>query len=279
MKLPKRITNRWLRERSACRSARKLFRSIWPGGCEVTYKNLLRAARADLPIVWLATRLLDREQLNTYFERERLAFTVYNQRINNGPSDGWHQLSTRQRTAKVNGIYLSYRLRLARILGELLGLTKPARKGVQPMKAKDWIAKFNGDHDSETWTSLLKDYILETHELAKKRGYRDQAIEGAVREQFQKWQAICQGVPYLDNAVLADGLEAWAPELWKVYCTIGYRNYARRQFRFINAQCRQQLDAAALEKDPAVRLGLTLAAILDAHDQRQEIFETMKGGA
>lgn len=66
------------------------------------------------------------------------------------------------------------------------------------MKAKVWAQRFR-DCEPASIQNELKDFIGEIGEVAKKRGGTLNAIEGAVREQRQKYQVICDLYPDLSH--------------------------------------------------------------------------------
>lgn len=74
------------------------------------------------------------------------------------------------------------------------------------MKSKDWAKRF----ESEDLVQVVGDFALETRELVeartkfstkedkgKAKPSLQPAIDGALREQRQKWQAVCNLVPAL----------------------------------------------------------------------------------
>jgi hypothetical protein len=61
------------------------------------------------------------------------------------------------------------------------------------MKAKDWAAKIA--EAGENRDEVLKAFVEEIGAVAKQRGGSASAVEGAVREQRAKWQAVCRACP------------------------------------------------------------------------------------
>ena len=78
------------------------------------------------------------------------------------------------------------------------------------MKAKEWAAKLTESPDSRDET--LKAFIAEIGAVAGQRGGSAQAVEGAVREQRVKWQAVCREDPALAGRTFESLLEAYGPE-------------------------------------------------------------------
>ena len=58
MTTPRTVTAAWLKENNACADEYDLFCKEWPGGCEATHDNLLRAAAIGLNLEWFAKRVL-----------------------------------------------------------------------------------------------------------------------------------------------------------------------------------------------------------------------------
>lgn len=79
------------------------------------------------------------------------------------------------------------------------------------MKARDWAAKLSAE-DADA-SELLKRFIEETHTLSQSRGGRDPAIEGAVREQRNKWRAVCLSCPRYSVEMFEQMLALHAPAL------------------------------------------------------------------
>lgn len=52
-KRAKRITVELLREKGACESEMGLFERVFPGGAEVTVKNVVRALETSLSVTWV----------------------------------------------------------------------------------------------------------------------------------------------------------------------------------------------------------------------------------
>lgn len=83
------------------------------------------------------------------------------------------------------------------------------------MKAFEWAARF-AKEDRET---VLNDFALETRDLADKRSekskdkYKKSAVEGAVREQRQKFLAVCGRVEGLTNEMFDDMMRSHLADL------------------------------------------------------------------
>lgn len=71
-------------------------------------------------------------------------------------------------------------------------------------KAFEWAAKFVKVNTVEDWAAILKEYEEETKSLIdlrtknSKDQYRAAAIDGAIREQRQKFLSICKSAPYIN---------------------------------------------------------------------------------
>jgi hypothetical protein len=81
------------------------------------------------------------------------------------------------------------------------------------MKAKDWAAKLS--ESPENQDEVLKAFVEEIGTVAKQRGGSASAIEGAVREQRAKWQAVCRACPAVNPAQFETLLEAHGQEYKK----------------------------------------------------------------
>ena len=81
------------------------------------------------------------------------------------------------------------------------------------MKAKEWAAKLAESPDSRDET--LKAFVEEIGTVAKQRGGSVNAVEGAVREQRSKWQAICREEPSVTPALFESLLETYGPDYKK----------------------------------------------------------------
>lgn len=86
------------------------------------------------------------------------------------------------------------------------------------MKARDWVAKF-----LENPESAQQQFVEETAELVELRTkkskdkFRGPALEGAVREQRQKWHAICMRLPQLDKNLFDSVLVKHASDIAREY--------------------------------------------------------------
>lgn len=85
------------------------------------------------------------------------------------------------------------------------------------MKAKDWAAKLTESPDTRDET--LKAFVEEIGTVAKQRGGSLNAVEGAVREQRAKWQAVCRECPSADPGTFESMLEAYGPDYKKAEAT------------------------------------------------------------
>ncbi len=81
------------------------------------------------------------------------------------------------------------------------------------MKAKEWAAKFA--EATENRDEALKTFVEEIGTIAKQRGGSMSAVEGAVREQRAKWQAVCRACPSLDPAQFDALLATYGPDYKK----------------------------------------------------------------
>jgi hypothetical protein len=81
------------------------------------------------------------------------------------------------------------------------------------MKAKEWAAKLTESPDSREET--LKAFVEEIGTLAKQRGGSANAVEGAVREQRAKWQAVCRECPAVEPGLFETMLQTHGPEYKK----------------------------------------------------------------
>jgi len=81
------------------------------------------------------------------------------------------------------------------------------------MKAKEWAAKLSESPDDRD--GVLEAFGAESVTVAKQRGGSPNAVEGAVREQRAKWQAVCRECPSVDPGLFEAMLEAHRPEYKK----------------------------------------------------------------
>ena len=81
------------------------------------------------------------------------------------------------------------------------------------MKAKEWAAKLAESPDSRDET--LRAFVEEIGTVAKQRGGSASAVEGAVREQRAKWQAVCREDPSVTPALFESLLETYGPDYKK----------------------------------------------------------------
>jgi hypothetical protein len=81
------------------------------------------------------------------------------------------------------------------------------------MKAKEWAAKLAETSDSRDET--LKAFVEEIGAVAKQRGGSPSAVEGAVREQRAKWQAVCRENPSVAPGLFESMLETYGPDYKK----------------------------------------------------------------
>lgn len=88
------------------------------------------------------------------------------------------------------------------------------------MKAKDWAQKFlTVGIDNKELT--CEDFAKETAELIAERTKNSHpltvnaATEGALREQRQKWRAICKSVLWLRETAFDEIVAAFLPEVFK----------------------------------------------------------------
>jgi hypothetical protein len=78
------------------------------------------------------------------------------------------------------------------------------------MKAKEWAAKLAESPDSRDET--LKAFVAEIGTVATQRGGSVNALEGAVREQRAKWQAVCRENPSVAPGLFESMLETYGPD-------------------------------------------------------------------
>ena len=81
------------------------------------------------------------------------------------------------------------------------------------MKAKDWAAMLAESPDSRDET--LKAFVAEIGTVARQRGGSASAVEGAVREQRAKWQAVCRENPSVAPGLFESLLETYGPDYKK----------------------------------------------------------------
>jgi hypothetical protein len=117
---------------------------------------------------------------------------------------------------------------------------------VKLMKAKQWAKKFNSVNTPEEIETLLQEYAAETGELImlrtknsgtivldkeKKIDTKPTAIEGAIREQRQKWQSVCRqcnnlSMDYFDHVIMGQYLSDAVTEQNKYKESLNKKNEA-----------------------------------------------------
>ncbi len=134
------------------------------------------------------------------------------------------------------------------------------------MKAKD-MAEAPVD-------TILFMFYTEIDLLMNKRGTSEQAIDGIIREELQKYKAVCRLKPDLDPYLLADFLEASIPSIWERFCDTEAKNWLRKKQK--NLTQRYLNNVKKLEKiaDPGIRLAERIANFLDYQFQKDELKET-----
>lgn len=58
MRIPERVTSKFLEELDACEEDMEVFKKLWPNGCKLSERNLLRAAEKGLDINWFSETIL-----------------------------------------------------------------------------------------------------------------------------------------------------------------------------------------------------------------------------
>lgn len=146
------------------------------------------------------------------------------------------------------------------------------------MKAKEYVAKFKQaeliQDEKERQTEFFRiqiEFVNETNALIKKRGGSDNAIEGVVREQEQKWRAIVAQHPDLDmytfDLLMENQLD---PRVWDTYCKVAARNYQQKIYRNSHARFKQNMRKAKEETDPDLRLAMMLSVMYESIIERQK---------
>lgn len=77
MRLPKKITVRWLRSQGACEDQVKLFRHTFGDSAELSRAAASKAVVAGLDLDWLANRLLPATAWRPYREARATAWRAY----------------------------------------------------------------------------------------------------------------------------------------------------------------------------------------------------------
>ena len=85
------------------------------------------------------------------------------------------------------------------------------------MKAKDWAAKLTESPEGRGET--LRAFVEEIGMVAGQRGGSLAAVEGAVREQRVKWQAVCRECPAVAADTFESLLDAYGPEYKRAEAT------------------------------------------------------------
>jgi hypothetical protein len=136
------------------------------------------------------------------------------------------------------------------------------------MKAKEWAASFS----IANWADWQKRYVAETLELITKRGGSISALEGAVKEQEQKFRAICRIIGEdISIVFFYDAMETWAPKVWEQYGEQCLKGEKRRAHNLARLRFQQNMAKAKVEESPEMRVGLMWAAIMERAVDEEEI--------
>lgn len=144
------------------------------------------------------------------------------------------------------------------------------------MKAKKWAERFkptvNDQILSDVQVQLCKEYVDEIVDLIRKRGLTIAAVEGAFREAFQKWDAICKIIKdeYFDDRILMFACEEYCPDLWNRYNEYATDNYIKQRIKRIYEQAKKDREKILREAHPGTGI-ILLALMLDTHYQIEEL--------
>jgi len=95
------------------------------------------------------------------------------------------------------------------------------------MKAKEWAAKLLEAPEGKDET--LKAFVEEIGAVASLRGGSVHAVEGAVREQRAKWEAVCRQCPSVAQGMFEEMLASYGPDFKKTEETVKAQAAGRAQ--------------------------------------------------
>lgn len=147
------------------------------------------------------------------------------------------------------------------------------------MKAKEWLIKFQ-----QGLVNGIAEYMEETATLVYRRGGNPQAVEGAIREQRQKFEAICRlwnqtktdSLEHLDRFIFDDALKECRPALFDMASKVETVRWGREQFKKIMEESRQQSRKIDAIPDPGLRWISRLANIAERSDRLKEIMDMIQ---
>jgi hypothetical protein len=95
------------------------------------------------------------------------------------------------------------------------------------MKAKEWAAKLLESPEGKDET--LKAFVEEIGTVASQRGGSINAVEGAVREQRAKWEAVCRQCPDVAQGMFEEMLANYGADFKKTEETVKAQAAGRAQ--------------------------------------------------
>lgn len=150
------------------------------------------------------------------------------------------------------------------------------------MKAKEWVKCFQVALRKENLNDFTKQYADETLALIAKRGGSLASLEGAVREQEQKFKAMCKLLPVTEMtdfmgspgvSFFYDLMEEHAPEVWDTFSRFCMKQDERKARKAAHVRFRQNMAKTNAEPDVQLRIALMFAALMESLTETQEIRE------
>lgn len=144
------------------------------------------------------------------------------------------------------------------------------------MKAVQWIEKLKPViNNPEKFSGLIEDFVQETIDLVNKRGSSPLAVEGAVREQLQKWGKVEEALD-LAPGLMYDSLRYEAPRLWDTYCKVSGQLYEATERRKAWMERRQAFQRIQHLKGEEFLIGYMLM-LGDYHEKINNLEEVIRG--
>lgn len=115
----------------------------------------------------------------------------------------------------------------------------------------------------------LIDLVAETTRLIE---HRKSGIAGAIREQRQKWAAVCARTS-ADPQAFDSILEEFFPKIWQMFVDQSKDMRLRQYRRALRERCRTSLEEAAKETDLGLRMIKTISAYMTKWEVERQVKE------
>lgn len=133
------------------------------------------------------------------------------------------------------------------------------------LKARAWAEQFKVIKSTKNLTDLLESYALETSTLFIKReskqGLTTAAAEAVVREQSDKFKAICRILPDFHYELFVIMMEVYFPDIWSASSMYRERIREHKEKLNQNSEAKKLRMKADEETDPNMRLSYLVASL------------------